>query len=65
MSGIPKLPRINPGTALNNPSLRSILSPERRAELEGVDAGELWSLEEKQCGMPNILSIIHKRIECQ
>jgi HprK-related kinase B len=47
MSGIPKLPRINPGTALNNPRLRSILSPERRAELAGLDEDDLWGLEEK------------------
>ena len=46
-SGVPKLPRINPGTALNNPNLTGILSPERRAELADLEEDELWDLEEK------------------
>jgi HprK-related kinase B len=47
MRGVPKLPRINPGTALSMKELRSILDAERRRELEGWDADALWELEEK------------------
>jgi len=45
--GVPKPPRINPGTILGNPRLHSMLTPERRAELESMDKADLWSLEEK------------------
>ena len=45
--GIPKLPRINPGTILGNPRLHPMLPPERRAALEAMPAGALWALEEK------------------
>jgi HprK-related kinase B len=47
MFGIPKHPRINPGTALANPDLAPVLSPERRRELEKLSRDELWPLEEK------------------
>ncbi|MDD9969602.1 MAG: HprK-related kinase B, partial [Myxococcales bacterium] len=47
MRGVPKLPRINPGTALSIKELQSILDAERRRELEGWDADALWNLEEK------------------
>lgn len=47
LAGVPKMPRVNPGTLLNNPDLVAILPPERRAELAQLDAGELWQLEEK------------------
>jgi HprK-related kinase B len=47
ISGVPKLPRINPGTALNNPNLRGILSPERRRALAQLATSQLWELEEK------------------
>ncbi|MEM6293136.1 MAG: HprK-related kinase B [Myxococcota bacterium] len=47
MTGIPKHPRINPGTALNNPTLKDIVPVERRAALEAMPIGELWALEEK------------------
>lgn len=47
MQGIPKLPRINPGTALSIDELHSILDDERRRELEGWDVHALWDLEEK------------------
>lgn len=46
-AGIPKLPRINPGTAVNNPRLGSIVSPARRAELAALPTEELWDIEEK------------------
>lgn len=45
--GIPKLPRINPGTILNNDRLRSILSPDRQKELSEWPREDLWTLEEK------------------
>lgn len=47
MVGIPKLPRVNPGTLLNNPKLQSILPIERQEELETWPKERLWALEEK------------------
>ncbi len=47
MTGIPKHPRINPGTALANPDLAGIVSETRRAELERLPREQLWELEEK------------------
>jgi HprK-related kinase B len=47
MNGVPKMPRINPGTALNNPSLVGLLPKGRRDELSGLESNELWDLEEK------------------
>lgn len=47
MAGIPKLPRVNPGTLLGNPDLNGVLSPLRASELSQLDPGELWALEEK------------------
>ncbi|MHA3977489.1 HprK-related kinase B [Halovulum sp. GXIMD14794] len=47
MLGIPKHPRINPGTILGNPRLQDMLAPARRAELLAMPADALWSLEEK------------------
>ena len=47
ISGVPKHPRINPGTALNNERLLPILPRERRQELEAMDREDLWQLEEK------------------
>ncbi|MDV7338232.1 HprK-related kinase B [Terasakiella sp. A23] len=46
-TGIPKLPRINPGTILNNETLRPMLSDGRAAELKALPIEELWDLEEK------------------
>jgi len=45
--GIPKHPRINPGTILGNPRLRDMIAPARRAELEAMPVADLWALEEK------------------
>lgn len=45
--GVPKHPRINPGTALRDPALVSVLDPARAAELERMDPGALWALEDK------------------
>jgi HprK-related kinase B len=47
MQGVAKWPRINPGTALNNPALASILPEARRVALQAMPLGELWGLEEK------------------
>jgi HprK-related kinase B len=47
MSGVPKLPRINPGTALNNPDLAVVVPDEDRARFLGMEVDELWALEHK------------------
>lgn len=47
MSGVPKLPRINPGTALNNPNLAEVVPGEDRERFLDLDEGELWTLEHK------------------
>ena len=46
-TGIPKLPRVNPGTLLNDPMLKPIISAERRQSLLALPPEELWHLEEK------------------
>lgn len=45
--GIPKLPRINPGTIVHNSRLQALLPEKRRAELLALPPQELWELEEK------------------
>ncbi|MCT4535729.1 HprK-related kinase B [Halodesulfovibrio sp.] len=45
--GTAQQPRINPGTAFNNPSLKGILSPEYCKQLEHMDSETLWKLEHK------------------
>ncbi len=47
MHGIPKYPRINPGTVIHQPELRHIASPENLARYEAMPRDELWDLEEK------------------
>ncbi len=47
MEGVPKLPRINPGTILNNTSLHSVMPEKERKRYEGMSTGELWSIEAK------------------
>jgi HprK-related kinase B len=47
MDGVPKQPRVNPGTLMSIPELGSVLPPERRAALEKLGKDELWELEEK------------------
>lgn len=47
MHGIPKYPRINPGTVINQPELRNIATPEDIARYEAMPLSELWELEEK------------------
>ena len=45
--GIPKQPRINPGTIVNNPRLRSMIPLPERDRLLALPAAELWELEDK------------------
>jgi len=45
--GIPKLPRINPGTIVTNARLVGIIDEEREEELRNMEPDELWHLEEK------------------
>lgn len=47
MLGVAKLPRINPGTALNNSDLESVIPPEDRREFSELSESELWDLEHK------------------
>ena len=45
--GIPKLPRINPGTIVHNPRLHSLIPRTRRDELLQLPLAELWEIEDK------------------
>ena len=45
--GIPKLPRINPGTIVHNQKLHSLIPAQQREALLQLPAAELWELEEK------------------
>ncbi|MGB5715681.1 MAG: HprK-related kinase B [Gammaproteobacteria bacterium] len=45
--GIPKLPRINPGTIVHNQKLHSLIPAAQREALLQLPASELWELEEK------------------
>ncbi len=45
--GIPKLPRINPGTIVNNPRLFSLIDESSREKLLQLDKRDLWKLEQK------------------
>lgn len=45
--GIPKLPRINPGTIVTNARLAGIIDEEREDELRTMEPDDLWHLEEK------------------
>lgn len=47
MLGVAKLPRINPGTALNNPDLKNVIPPEDRMGFSDLSVAELWDLEHK------------------
>ncbi len=47
MHGVAKMPRINPGTALNNPYLRQIMSADEQARFAALPENELWELEHK------------------
>jgi HprK-related kinase B len=45
MAGIPKQPSVNPGTALHNPDLRSLLDASEAQRLAGLPTEELWKLK--------------------
>lgn len=47
MYGIPKQPRVNPGTLLHNPDLSGVIEPEKREEFLALTTDELWKLEHK------------------
>jgi len=47
MYGVAKLPRINPGTVLNNPNLIGIMTNEEQKNFSELPAEELWQLEHK------------------
>ncbi|MBF0265114.1 MAG: HprK-related kinase B [Gammaproteobacteria bacterium] len=47
MCGIPKLPRINPGTIIGNPKLHSILSDDKKSYFQQMPTEQLWDIEEK------------------
>jgi CofD-related protein of GAK system/HprK-related kinase B len=49
--GVPKHPRINPGTALNNPRLVNVMTPEERERFSKLATDELWALEHKFDGI--------------
>jgi HprK-related kinase B len=46
-TGIPKLPRINPGTIVNNAKLASLISKQLRNRYLNMPVEQLWELEEK------------------
>ena len=45
--GIPKLPRVNPGTIVHNPRLHSLIAADERDRLLRLPQQELWELEDK------------------
>jgi len=45
--GIPKLPRINPGTIVHNKKLQGLIPAQQRKALLQLPAAELWELEDK------------------
>ncbi len=47
MTGVPKLPRINPGTALNNPDLAGVIPPEEKEAFAAMTEDKIWDLEHK------------------
>jgi HprK-related kinase B len=47
MAGVPKMPRVNPGTLLNNPDLAGILPAARERELQQLPMEKVWDIEEK------------------
>lgn len=47
MFGVAKHPRINPGTALNNPNLKELIPKEDKIRYRAMPKDDLWHLEEK------------------
>jgi HprK-related kinase B len=46
-AGIPKLPRVNPGTIVHNPRLHPLIAAGERQRLLDLPQQELWDLEDK------------------
>ena len=46
-AGIPKLPRVNPGTIVHNPRLHSLIPADQRESLLAMPNEQLWELEDK------------------
>lgn len=51
IEGVPKHPRINPGTILANPDLAGVLDEHERARFSALTTDELWQLEHKFDGV--------------
>jgi HprK-related kinase B len=54
LEGVPKHPRVNPGTILHNPKLAGLLDSvdhAQRAQFEALPPDELWALEHKFDGL--------------
>jgi HprK-related kinase B len=47
MNGVPKMPRVNPGTLLQSPRLARLLSASKRETYAALDRGMLWRIEDK------------------
>ncbi len=47
MHGVAKMPRINPGTALNNPQLAGVMPTHEKARFSAMSEAELWGVEHK------------------
>jgi HprK-related kinase B len=47
MTGIAKLPRINPGTITANPVLHSLMSQDTLASFQAMEKEKLWDIEDK------------------
>ncbi|MCP4766905.1 MAG: HprK-related kinase B [Gammaproteobacteria bacterium] len=45
--GIPKLPRINPGTIVHNPALHGLMTAEQRDAFLAMPPDQLWTMEDK------------------
>ena len=45
--GIPKLPRVNPGTIIGNPRLHRLISPAEHDRFAAMPRNQLWDLEQK------------------
>jgi HprK-related kinase B len=46
-AGIPKLPRVNPGTIVHNPRLQELIPAAQRETLLAMPNEQLWELEDK------------------
>lgn len=47
MTGLAKMPRVNPGTVLNNPNLAPVMDEADRQRFAALPPDELWDLEHK------------------